>query len=701
MRVAGQRWLAAGWLLSAGAHGVWGADPSSSSLDPATWPVPSAIARFRLERSPGSPWPATVGTVTIWPCKLKGAYVSAFTAEGRRVGVESYWSSGDDPSKFHLDTSSGATAYDLYYSREPGPPLGGWKPEAGVLLETRNCRNLPVERWEDFRRALGSSTVTYGRTHVPNVFLGLNPEGPSYYYSAVFSGFFMAPKDGVYEFATASDDASYLEVNGRMVAQWLGRHGPHGGLYGEHKGKVQLSAGRNRLEYVHIQLDGGAAALAAWKPPGQERFEVMPPSAFLPVARLQVTGFTPAEESAPPAYAEWESVEHCVAGESALVKVKLAIAAQARGRRTGHTYRWTFDDGAIAEGTTVQHLFPRPGRRSVNLEVWQGGSRVGTNTWTINVEPRWEQLEEWRPSLYDEFRRALLSGGLRTMPTADLVGALQLANRELDRELVAAAAPTLVKRAAEASSLAPAALWFDIGLTLEHQGDTGAALARTAFQSALNRSAAKTALHERAKLHLAEHLLNSADQAQEALALLNSVVGALLEEAERRQSSALIGEALFAQGKTDEARRWLAGLGTKGAKQATEPGLGLTARLEAVELLAAKQDWESAAAALDHLQAEVPISCLSVDAGLVRIRLALEQKENHRAFVLGRRLAPLAEGHRRAGDLLLALAQAGFAIGRTNEATAAAERLVREFPNSEPAAKAKAEWRPRVVRASR
>ena len=64
-----------------------------------------------------------------------------------------------------------------------------------------------------------------GATMSPNIFLGANPFGPSADYIATFTGWFSVPTAAQYTFATASTDASFLEVDNRPVATWLGVHG--------------------------------------------------------------------------------------------------------------------------------------------------------------------------------------------------------------------------------------------------------------------------------------------------------------------------------------------------------------------------------------------------------------------------------------------------------------------------------------------
>jgi len=65
-----------------------------------------------------------------------------------------------------------------------------------------------------------------GRSLALNLFLAMNPHGPSAYYVALFSGWSNATAAGEYHFAAVSTEASYLEITGCLVSGWSGRHAP-------------------------------------------------------------------------------------------------------------------------------------------------------------------------------------------------------------------------------------------------------------------------------------------------------------------------------------------------------------------------------------------------------------------------------------------------------------------------------------------
>ena len=99
--------------------------------------------------------------------------------------------------------------------------------------------------------------------------------------------------------------------------------------------------------------------------------------------------------------------------------------------------------------------------------------------------------------------------------------------------------------------------------------------------------------------------------------------------------------------------------------------------------------FDDAQKALDRLVFEIPTERMSLDVGLLKIRLALAQKEFQRAFTGCRLLAPVAENEPRQSELLYDTIESGLALGKTDDARRALTQLLKDFPYSESAAKAK------------
>jgi len=651
------------------------------------WPSPAAGGRLRIEKASDSPWPAKVGEVELCPCRTNPVYYSIFTTDGKPVGAQTYWSAPYEPIKIHFDTSSGQTSYDLYLEPTAPTRLLAWKPEAGVLLETRQCQKGPLDTWPQVRRLLTQAATVYGRSYVPNIFLGVNPHGPSGYYVAVFSAFFTAPQGGDYGFATASSDASYLEVDGRVVAEWLGRHDAWGGVRAEHRGIVRLAAGVHRLQYVQIQFDGRSAAVAAWNPPGQKQFVVMPPAAFAPVARFRATSYEPGPGPTNALYFDWRSIEHNLVDDLAWVKVRFRVLSPQERR----THRWRFDDGAEATGASVEHLFVRPGNRRVTLEALDGSRRVAVAAATVRVEPHWAQMQEWRPELFAAQKRELLARDLQAAPLADLVAIAHLAARVEDDQLLARVAQVCLRRQSEFSST-QADLFYTLGLHFVGRGNPGDELAEKALRVALPLSANTTALHDRVRLRLAAVLVECGGSLDEAQSLLKAMGTTTLSAEDHRLRQLLLADALAAQGEVDKARAAYHAVGARVAPARKDAQVKRLARLEGANHLLRRGELEDAERILRQMEFDDPLERLSLDTGLPLIRVYLARGETRRALAHCQRRARGAAEHPQAPELYYALAEAGFAAGQPAPAQAAVRKLLREFPYSEAAARAKEAW---------
>lgn len=667
----------------------WGMFLGFASLCAAQpWSAPTATARLRLEKTPGSAWPASAGTIEIWPGPPDANYMSVYTADGAPVNTQTYWSAGDEPAKMLVNTSSGKTVYFLYFDKNPPPSLPAWRPEVGLLLETRGCKNLPANTWPQLRILMKSATSISGRSYVPNIFQGINPHGPSAYYLAFYNGLFNAPQAGEYGFATVSTDASYLSIDGRLVAEWLGRHGPGGGRQGEHNGTISLTAGKHRIEYVQAQFDGAPAAVAAWKPPGRARYEVMPAGAFEPVANLQATAYETSPTQPETLYLEWQNAAHSIVDSLGVYQVRFHVLAN-RPR----AYRWTFDDGgSIKGGASAQHLYLGPGHRQVTVEAYEGTTLVGNLKTTIVAHPHWAQHNEWRQDLYDQAHQELLGRDLSNLTSTDLLTLLELSDRVDDAELNYYAGIIFLKRQQEFNAPGHAVVYYKLGLNCEHRGDQGNQQAEQAWRLALGLSRGAPKLSEKAKLRLADLLVHSQGKLDEAATLLSSIATAVLTEEERRLARLLVGDLLAAQGKLEEAGKVYASLSAKPARPGENADIQHRAKLESAEIFFHRGDYATAERILDQMQVENPEDRLALEVQLPLLDIYLSRKEFQRTLLACQRLLQTEAGKPHESELLLDLAEAAFALDKKTEAREAVAKLIRNYPYSESAARAKDRW---------
>jgi hypothetical protein len=89
-------------------------------------------------------------------------------------------------------------------------------------------------------------------------------------------GFLRVKDAGRYTLRLISDDGSKLWLDGRLVIDHDGLHGPE-----PKDAEVELSAGEHALRIAHFESSGGEALSLQWKPPGASAFVPLPAQALV------------------------------------------------------------------------------------------------------------------------------------------------------------------------------------------------------------------------------------------------------------------------------------------------------------------------------------------------------------------------------------------------------------------------------------
>ena len=175
-----------------------------------------------------------------------------------------------------------APRYYVYYGNAKAAPAGQtWtKTLGGLKLETRqNNLQQPANNFKHLQKLIKGSKRVFGSGLRRQINDPANPFGPNDYYISSYDGWIYCPRDGVYSFATDSDDSSFLLINGNLVVQWPGGHNPSGAF--SHFGRLSLKQGIHRIEYYHVQSGGGTLAKAGWRIPDAKEFTLIPEEAFI------------------------------------------------------------------------------------------------------------------------------------------------------------------------------------------------------------------------------------------------------------------------------------------------------------------------------------------------------------------------------------------------------------------------------------
>lgn len=115
-------------------------------------------------------------------------------------------------------------------------------------------------------------------------------------YSIRWRGKIAIPTDGVYRFATRSDDGSFVYVDGRLIVD-------NGGVHGMQirEGSIELTRGFHDLEVWYFQQGGASEMTFLWIPPGGAQ-EIVPLDYLFPVEEEEIpeTLLPPPPQVGPP-----------------------------------------------------------------------------------------------------------------------------------------------------------------------------------------------------------------------------------------------------------------------------------------------------------------------------------------------------------------------------------------------------------------
>jgi len=313
-----------------------------------------------------------------------------------------------DICKIVFEVQEGITEYEIYYDNPNAkPPDYKYVPRRGLLLETRQYRGGGFLNWRQMQESLKrSEKFVLGRDYVPNVFLGYNPFGPSENFISIFDGWIAIPSAGKYYFATTSDDASFLFIDGKLVVDWPGVH--RAVPNAAHFAPVTLTQGLHKFTYYHVQAVDRTAAVAAWLPPWQkvgnieprtpeerirflktQKFEVIPEAFFPKVLKGELVGYEIRGERVAPDF-EVENVGEVLLDDHPLVRLKFTDKTPPpRGTRI-IAYYWDFGDGITATGKTVEHIYLRTGDFKVKFTVGTAARQYSV-TQTVRVDRDWSR----------------------------------------------------------------------------------------------------------------------------------------------------------------------------------------------------------------------------------------------------------------------------------------------------------------------
>ena len=262
----------------------------------------------------------------------------------------------------------GRREYYIYYGNPTCDPLDvEWKPQRGLLLETRpytggNCRN-----WKEMQATLKRAGPPFKIGFVDSIFHGHNPFGRSNSFVSKYSGWLHIANTEKFDIAISSASASFLFLDGKMFLQWPGWHGPIG--RGRFHKTVNLKAGLHPMEYYHIQGNAKPFMVAVWRRPEEKRYKKIPAAAFLPPLQAAVRSFRLRDDYSVPDF-DWENVSETSAGGQGVITMKFTDRPYLK-TSLSRKRLWDFGDGVTSVRMNPIHTYLASGTYTVTLSYPQ------------------------------------------------------------------------------------------------------------------------------------------------------------------------------------------------------------------------------------------------------------------------------------------------------------------------------------------
>jgi outer membrane protein assembly factor BamD (BamD/ComL family) len=608
-----------------------------------------------------------------------GSDIRAFAGDrGRPVDCRVMLTGPGDRARVAIRMLPGESTYHVCYGG-PKAPQTAWEPEVGLLLETRKFNGGNVRNPAQMRDLVRKSKPSFGTWFVPNVFHGLNPFGPSDGYVSVYSGLLYVAKAGRYRFATTSDDASYLLVDGQVLAskrRW-GR-GPADARF--RGAAVDLKAGAHKFEYYHVEGTHYQFAVAAWQPPGG-RFQVIPPSAFPGVFRARPVGLRISAFAVPIDLSHRADGEVIYEGHH-LYKVRFRDATPDKASR-GWSPKWFFGDGTSSDERTPEHVYFVPGERQVTFALVRGGRAVRIRQ-KIVVGQDWEHPGQRKRDTAERYYQLVKDYDFSDMDSASCAAAMEFfAELGKDAEIMKAAAP-LVSRDDEVArkhAYRSAVLLGERLRDVRKMPDEALVVFRAAVKRTQDRA-------EQAKLfrRAGDTLLYALRKSDEALTEYQRVLNnyADLKDNVVRLAQLRVGDAYRTKGEYDKALVAYKKAATMKTYQRpyTVQRVRRGAMAQSIEGYLARRQFDQAQQLLDLWGWEHPTDRIAGEWSLMAAKVARAKGEKESAL---RDAVECAKANPRspyADRLLLLAAELHVELGRGDEAVELSKRIQKEYPES-------------------
>ena len=396
-------------------------DAMPSVLDRQVWNFPNHKNRIliRITRRPGS----KEGSVEFYSgglARKDGSDIIVIDKNGTIMKRE-ITSVGPGDRFLVTFELSRPDRYFVYYNSPEGTsiPMPEYSRESGLLLEVFRLNGKSCKDVDELMTIVSDSTELLGSGYRSRVFDGYNPYADSDNFLAVYTGYLNIEEEGTYRFATNSNEASFLFIDNKLVALFPGMHFAFA-TRGQKSGTINLGTGKHRMDYYHVEFVGGQTAVAGWKPPDAEEFEVIPPTAFVPISPSKIIRreskegdhydftFSYGEVFQPSRYHPGPIIE-------------MNFQPYFPGNESVRQISWSFGDGKTVNTRELSRLFFESGFRTVTMTILDAENMRHTMKHVVPVFPI-DQYNAKKPEeTSDRFNRMLAGYNLSFLNREELL----------------------------------------------------------------------------------------------------------------------------------------------------------------------------------------------------------------------------------------------------------------------------------------
>jgi PKD repeat protein len=336
-----------------------------------------------------------------------------------------------DFCRLAFQTAPAQVAYQIVYGGPPVPQdtIPAWSYHEGLLLETREYRECDLDRLESVQAAFQASKPI-GADYVDGVMHACNPFAlaPDAFLSR-YSGTLHIASAEAYGFYLATQDCSFLLIDGKLVASAPGRHPPLRHARPQARTEVPLTPGPHTFEFYHAAAGREAMMALLWEPgpAARSKPERIPADAWnsIAIARLPVEPMSTRETRfLPDFFCRMEGDVPLPDNDLAMVRVAFKDNS-AKALTWNSRVLWEFGDGLSSEEPEPTHIYLKPGLYTVKLTVSRQPKSVSTanriyvdRPQILERNPKLDTLDDYLPALAKYDAAALDAESLRQLVAA-------------------------------------------------------------------------------------------------------------------------------------------------------------------------------------------------------------------------------------------------------------------------------------------